>query len=98
MAGTLKLLNWARLPGILLLWVAAVGVTQAAYVVTPQGQTIQGSDIRSRANGDIVLTTDKGPLTFTKGPTFVPWRMNPPNIGRRSNWRRLRNMMNRSSC
>lgn len=67
MAGALKWMRWVRLPGVLMFWVAAAGVTQAAYVVTPQGQTIQGSDIRSRANGDIVLTTDKGPLTFTKG-------------------------------
>ena len=50
------------------MWMSlAVQAAHAAYVVTPQGQTIQGSEIRSKANGDIVLTTDKGPLTFTKG-------------------------------
>lgn len=67
MAGASKWWKWTIRAGMPMVWLTAAGVLQAAYVVTPQGQTIQGSDIRSRANGDIVLTTDKGPLTFTKG-------------------------------
>lgn len=67
MSGSLKIFRCVRLSLVgLAVWMAA-GTLHAAYVVTPQGQTIQGTDIRSRTNGDIVLTTDKGPLTFTKG-------------------------------
>lgn len=67
MAVALKLYRRAGFPYVwMIAWLTAATL-QAAYVVTPQGQTIQGSDIRSKSNGDIVLTTDKGPLTFTKG-------------------------------
>lgn len=39
----------------------------AAYVITPQGARIDGSDIRAKANGEIVLTTPAGTRTFYPG-------------------------------
>ena len=55
MAGSLNVNRCLRVPfTCIVLWMVA-GSSQAAYVVTPQGQTIQGTEIRSRANGDIVL-------------------------------------------
>jgi TolA-binding protein len=39
----------------------------AAYVVTLQGARVEGSDIRARANGEIILTTPQGTRTFYKG-------------------------------
>jgi len=32
-----------------------IGV-QAAYVITTQGKRIEGTDIRAKSNGDIILT------------------------------------------
>lgn len=52
------------------LLLAVTDVAQAAYVVTRQGKRIEGKDIRVRSNGDVILTTDRGPLTFAKG-TYV---------------------------
>lgn len=40
---------------------------QAAYVVTRQGKRVDGTDIRVRPNGDVVLTTSIGQQTFPAG-------------------------------
>ena len=53
-----------------LLWVlllCSTAVVQAAYVVTTQGQRVDGTDIRARANGEIILTTPQGTRTFYPG-------------------------------
>lgn len=39
----------------------------AAYVITKQGTKVEGTDIRARANGEIVLTTPQGSRTFYPG-------------------------------
>jgi len=38
----------------------------AAHVVLKNGRKIAGTDIRARANGDVVLTTKRGQQTFAK--------------------------------
>ena len=40
---------------------------RSAYVVTIQGQTVEGSDIRAKSDGEIILTTPQGTRTFYKG-------------------------------
>ena len=47
----------------------ALGVreTAAAYVITKQNKRIEGTDIRAKANGEIVLTTPQGTRTFYPG-------------------------------
>ena len=47
--------------------VCSQGLVHAAYVVTTQGKKIEGTDIRSKSNGDIILQTDVGSRTFLKG-------------------------------
>ena len=54
-----------KLAGLLLLTVA-VGA-QAAYVVLSDGRRMDGTEIRMTADGSVVLTTDRGPVTLTKG-------------------------------
>ena len=46
--------------------VLASGV-QAAYVITRDGKKLEGSDIRAKSNGDIILTTSRGTTTIAKG-------------------------------
>jgi len=60
---------WTK-KGLIALVVAGVltaASAQAAYVQTKRGKTIKGSSIRSKSNGDVILMTANGPLTFTKG-------------------------------
>lgn len=46
----------------------AAGTANAApYVVLPNGQRVQGRDIRAKANGDINLVLEAGVRTFPKG-------------------------------
>ena len=40
---------------------------RAAYVETLQGAKIEGSDIRAKSDGSIILTTPEGTRTFPKG-------------------------------
>lgn len=48
--------------------VAAVCGAQAApYVITTTGQRIDGSDIRAKSNGEIILTTVQGTRSFYPG-------------------------------
>jgi len=39
----------------------------AAYVITSQGARIDGTDIRAKSDGEIILKTPKGSRTFYKG-------------------------------
>ena len=45
----------------------AAQITSAAVVVLPNGNRVEGTDIRASRTGDIVLTTPAGQRTFTKG-------------------------------
>ena len=50
------------------LWIGAgVPGAGAAYIITKQNQKIVGTDIRAKANGEIVLTTPQGTRTFYPG-------------------------------
>ena len=53
--------------------VAAVSSALAAnpYVVLPSGQKVEGTRVRAEADGSIILTTDKGQMTFPKGTKLV---------------------------
>jgi tetratricopeptide (TPR) repeat protein len=53
---------WACLAAI-----AALPALAAPYVVLPNGQQVVGSQIRAKADGTIILMTDKGTLTYMKG-------------------------------
>jgi len=43
----------------------------APYVVLPSGKKVQGSSVRANDEGQILLTTPQGVLTFPKGTTVV---------------------------
>ena len=73
--GAMKMKRYSMIRGRIsgaagLLWVlllCSTAVVQAAYVVTTQGQRVDGTDIRARANGEIILTTPQGTRTFYPG-------------------------------
>lgn len=50
-------------------FVVALGfhAAQAAVVILPNGNRIEGTDIRAQRNGDVVLTTPAGQRTFARG-------------------------------
>ncbi len=56
-----------RIFSILAMTAAAAMTAQAAYILLPNGNRIDGTDIRARPNGDIILTTSAGQRTFTRG-------------------------------
>jgi len=43
------------------------GAAQAAYVITTSGQRIDGTDIRAKSDGEIILTTAQGTRSFYQG-------------------------------
>ena len=50
--------------------VATMGLglaAEAAVVILPNGNRVEGSEVRARPNGDIVLTTPQGQRTFPRG-------------------------------
>lgn len=54
--------------GLVLSLLLVSGMTaRPASVTTIQGQTIEGSDIRAKSDGEIILTTPQGTRTFYKG-------------------------------
>lgn len=69
---------------ILMLLGFLVGVmalsAEAAYVITTQGQQIQGTDIRARPNGEIILTTPQGTRTFYPGQYVKAVADRPPEM------------------
>lgn len=69
MNNTWRMLSRTAITGGLAAAVLLVSGMQArsAYVVTIQGQTVEGSDIRAKADGEIILTTPQGTRTFYKG-------------------------------
>lgn len=44
-----------------------VAGSYGAYVLTPSGQRVDGSDIRAKSDGEIILTTPQGTRSFLKG-------------------------------
>lgn len=74
--------NWSRnttwiglLMPLLLAWPV---LSDAAHVELTDGRRIEGSAIRARANGDIILTTPRGDLTFARGQYREAWADRPP--------------------
>ena len=58
-----KSMAW-KLAGVLSM---AVVAAQAAYVILSDDRRMEGTDIRMTADDSVVLTTDRGPITLTKG-------------------------------
>lgn len=50
-----------------LLMACGMHVATAAVVIMPNGNRIEGTDIRAQRNGDIILTTPAGQRTFPRG-------------------------------
>lgn len=53
---------------------------EAAHVILTDGRRMEGSAIRARANGDVILTTPRGDLTFTRGQYTEAWAPRPREI------------------
>ncbi|HOW96882.1 MAG TPA: hypothetical protein P5567_06975 [Kiritimatiellia bacterium] len=53
-----------KLAGLLLTVAVAA---QAAYVILSDNRRMEGTEIRMTADGSVVLTTDRGPVTLSKG-------------------------------
>jgi len=47
--------------------IAGPAVAQNPYVILPNGQRVDGTDIRARSDGTIILTTTQGQVTYEKG-------------------------------
>lgn len=64
-----RAINRMTLTGGLVLSILLVSgmPARSAYVITIQGQTVEGSDIRAKSDGEIILTTPQGTRTFYKG-------------------------------
>lgn len=55
-------------------------VSDAAHVILTDNRRIDGTAIRARANGDVILTTDRGDLTFTRGQYREAWADRPAEL------------------
>lgn len=56
--------------GAALIWAAAGGIpanAQNPFVILPNGSRVEGTDIRARADGTIILTTPQGQVTYQRG-------------------------------
>lgn len=57
------------------IWMGVLGVgllatsvfAEGAHVILQDGRRLEGTSIRARANGDVILTTARGDLTFPRG-------------------------------
>jgi TolA-binding protein len=67
-----------RLAGLLL--IAGLTWAEAAFVILQDGRRIEGQRIRSRRNGDVILTTESGEVTFTQGQYREAWADRPAAI------------------
>ena len=52
----------------------------AAHVILTDGRRMEGSAIRARANGDVILSTPRGDLTFARGQYSEAWAPRPREI------------------
>ena len=66
--------------GLLALTVLWVWPADAAHVILTDGRRIEGRDIRARANGDVILSTDRGDLTFARGQYREAWASRPEEL------------------
>lgn len=71
-------MKWISLLGVLC--ALAMVSAEGAYVVTTQGQRIEGTDIRARPNGEIILTTPQGTRTFYPGQYVKAVADRPPEM------------------
>ncbi len=62
---------------VLLVWPV---VSDAAHVILNDGRRIDGTDIRARARGDVILTTERGDLTFTQDQIQEAWADRPREL------------------
>lgn len=46
---------------------SCTAASAAPFVVSPDGRIKEGLSIRARSNGDVILTTDRGDITYVKG-------------------------------
>ena len=60
-----KAARWSGALGLALAW--STTVSWAAYVELPNGSRVEGSDIRARADGTIILTTPQGQVSYVRG-------------------------------
>lgn len=65
---TMKKMTGRMITGALTLIIllGTTAATQAAFVVNVQGKKIEGTDIRAKSTGEIILTTTRGTRTFLK--------------------------------
>ena len=71
--------------GILLaagIWAAASGADAAYVIATIQGQRVDGTDIRAKSDGEIILTTPQGTRSFFKGQYLKAVADKPPEMDR----------------
>lgn len=66
--------------GVFLAVSLLAGSTQAAYVITSSGQRIDGTDIRAKSDGEIILTTAQGTRSFYQGQYTLAMADKPPEI------------------
>ncbi len=55
-------------------------LSDAAHVILTDGRRIDGTAIRARANGDVILTTERGDLTFARGQYREAWADRPAEL------------------
>lgn len=79
---TMRMTNkvWASAWVATLLWMA--WPADAAYVILPDGRRLEGTSIRARATGDVILTTERGDLTFPRGEYREAWADRPAELDR----------------
>ena len=64
------------------LLLGCIVISEAAYVVTKQGKRIEGTEIRAKATGEIILQTTQGQRNFSKGQYSRAVADNPPQFDR----------------
>lgn len=75
---TLGWIQWMYL--IMPLLLAWPVTADAAHVILTDGRRIDGTAIRARANGDVILTTERGDLTFGRGQYREAWADRPAEL------------------
>jgi tetratricopeptide (TPR) repeat protein len=72
-----KVVKWILLVAILM---GLASTSRAAYVITLAGQRVDGTDIRAKSDGEIILTTAQGTRSFLKGQYAKAVADNPADI------------------
>ncbi len=73
-------IRWSAVLLAAVVFMGGIGSARAAYVITTQGQQVQGTDIRARPNGEIILTTPQGTRTFYPGQYVKAVADRPPEM------------------